>query len=176
MNLVLIGYRGTGKSTVARQLALRLGWEWVDADVELEFQAGKSIRAIFDEDGETAFRDLESSVIEQLCARDKIVLAAGGGAILREQNRAHLRTNSKVVWLQADVATIVARLEADAATREQRPALTAAGTAQEVSSVLEQRTPVYRECADVEIDTEGKTPAEVAEAILSQLPAENEWT
>lgn len=175
MNLILIGYRGTGKSTVAQQLALRLGWEWVDADVELEWKAGKSIRAIFDEDGETAFRDLESAVIAELCARDQIVLAAGGGAVLRDENRACLKAAGKVVWLKADEATITSRLEADTATQERRPALTAAGTAQEVADVLRQRIPLYRECADLEIDTEEKSPAEIADAILEQLGTEDEW-
>src|SRR5688500_2590703 len=82
MNLLLIGYRGTGKSTVARLVAERLNWPWLDADVELERRAGKSIAAIFAEDGEPAFRDLESQVLAELVQADRHVLALGGGVIL----------------------------------------------------------------------------------------------
>jgi len=78
MNLILIGYRGTGKSTVARRLALKLGWDWADADVEVELAAGKSIAAIFEDDGETAFRHLEAHILAELTRRDRLVLAAGG--------------------------------------------------------------------------------------------------
>ena len=80
MILTLIGYRATGKTTLAGLLAERLGWDWIDADVEIERRAGKSIACIFAEDGEPAFRDLEAQVIADLCRRDRLVLAAGGGA------------------------------------------------------------------------------------------------
>ncbi|MEX0712312.1 MAG: shikimate kinase, partial [Pirellulales bacterium] len=108
MNIVLIGYRGSGKSTVARELAGRLGWPWLDADHQIEERAGKSIAAVFAEEGEERFRDLESSLLAELVERDKTVLAAGGGAVLRPANRALLRSAGKVVWLQADAATILA--------------------------------------------------------------------
>jgi shikimate kinase len=170
MNVILIGYRGSGKSTVARQLALRLGWPWLDADVEIELAAGKSIRAIFADDGEPAFRALEQEVIDRLCGRERIVMAAGGGAVLRAANRQRMRQAGKVVWLQADVETIVRRLAADTATAERRPALTAAGTAAEVAAVLRERTPLYRETADLELDTAGKSPSQVAQEILDWLP------
>ena len=87
MNLVLIGYRATGKSETARLLAQRLGWEWVDADAEIEARAGKTIAKIFADDGEQAFRDAESRVVAELAVRDRTVLALGGGAVLREENR-----------------------------------------------------------------------------------------
>jgi len=90
MNLILIGYRATGKTTLARLLAGRLGWEWIDADVEIERRAGKSIAEIFADDGQTAFRDLEAEVIADLCKKERLVLAAGGGAPLRPENRAFL--------------------------------------------------------------------------------------
>ena len=80
MSVVLIGYRATGKTTIARHLAQRLDWDWADADVEIEQQAGKSIARIFAEDGEPAFRDLEAKVIAQLCGKARLVVAAGGGA------------------------------------------------------------------------------------------------
>src|SRR5437868_3606467 len=98
MRLILIGYRGTGKSTVARHLGLKLGWEWIDADVEVELRAGMSIAAMFADEGELFFRDLESRVLNDLLRRERIVLAAGGGVVLRDENRAALRgAENKVV-------------------------------------------------------------------------------
>src|SRR5690348_4091507 len=98
-NLVLIGYRGTGKTTVAQLLALRLGWDWIDADVELELRAGKSIAAMFADDGEPAFRELETQVLADLVRREKAVIAAGGGAVMKDANRAALALAGCVVWL-----------------------------------------------------------------------------
>ncbi|MFM9115953.1 MAG: shikimate kinase, partial [Planctomycetota bacterium] len=100
-NLFLIGYRGTGKSTVARLLAERLSWQAVDADEVLEAQAGRSIQAIFQTAGETTFRDLESQVVAQLAQGERQVVALGGGAVLREQNRVALAGRGVVLWLDA---------------------------------------------------------------------------
>jgi shikimate kinase len=169
MNVVLIGYRGTGKTTVAQQLALRLGWDWVDADVEIELRAGKSIASIFADDGEQTFRDLESQVLAATIGRARIVLAAGGGVVLRDDNRRLLGTAGKVVWLQADVATILARVAGDQTTAGRRPQLTTAGGESEVRQLLAQRTPLYHELADLEIDTEGRTPAEIVEEIVEEM-------
>lgn len=169
MNLVLIGYRGTGKSTVARHLALALGWDWADADVEVELLAGKSIAAIFADDGEPRFRELESTVIADLVRRDSIVLAAGGGAILRPENRAALRSSGRVVWLTAQPETIVERLAADPDTAGRRPNLTTSGGEAEIRAVLESRTPLYAATADLTVETDHRTPTDVAQEILSQV-------
>ena len=99
MTLTLIGYRATGKTTIARILAERLGWDWIDADVEIERRAGKSIAAMFADEGEPAFRALEAQVIAELCGRPGLVLAAGGGAVLHGPSRAAMRAGGKVVWL-----------------------------------------------------------------------------
>ena len=101
MILTLIGTRGTGKSTVAPLLAERLGWDWIDADVELERRAGRSIREIFASDGEPVFRALERQNLLELLQRDRLVLAAGGGAILNADTRRDFRAAGPVVWLQA---------------------------------------------------------------------------
>jgi shikimate kinase len=168
-NIALIGYRGAGKSTVARRLALLLEWEWVDADVEVELRAGKSIAAIFDDDGETAFRDLEAAVVAELCGRDAAVVALGGGAVLREANREAIRSCGAVVWLRASIETIAGRLAADATTAGRRPNLTKSGGRQEIEQLLAEREPIYRACATLEIDTEGKTDGAIAEEILAAL-------
>jgi shikimate kinase len=169
MNLVLIGYRATGKSETARALAERLGWDWVDADCEIEARAGKSIAQIFSEDGEPAFRDAESRVVAELAARDRTVLALGGGAVLREENRRALVDRGPVVWLTASPETLWRRIQGDPATGARRPNLTSAGGITEIIATLDARRPIYRQCADLEVDTEERTPAEVADAILAQV-------
>lgn len=170
MNIILIGYRATGKTTVARLLAERLGWDCIDADVEIERCAGKSIARIFAEDGEPAFRNLEVEVTANLCRHDRLVLAAGGGAPMREENRQAMRAGGQVVWLTARPETIHARMSGDATTASRRPSLTERSAFGEIVHVLARREPVYRETAHLEIDTEGKSPGQIVEEILRQIP------
>jgi shikimate kinase len=167
--LVLIGYRGAGKTTVAQQLALALGWEWIDADVEVELRAGKSIAAVFADEGEQVFRDLEAQTLADLLQRESIVLAAGGGVVLREANRRLLAERARVVWLRASVETILARVAADSSTAGRRPNLTTGGGPAEVVELLAQREPLYRQCAEAVIDTESKSPAKIAAEIVRGL-------
>jgi shikimate kinase len=167
--IFLIGYRGTGKTSVARLLAERLGWEWVDADEVLERTAGRSIREIFAAEGEAGFRDREAAVLEELCGGERLVVATGGGVVLRDANRARLRAGGLVVWLTADAPTIWERLQQDPTTAERRPALTVGGLA-EVEALLRVREPLYAACADLVVDTLGRSPAEVLEAIVALVP------
>jgi len=169
MNLTLIGYRATGKTTLARLLAGRLGWDWIDADVEVERVAGKSIAEIFAQDGESVFRDIEARVTAELCGRDRLVIAAGGGAPMREATRRAMRRGGKVVWLTATARTIHARMSGDATTAARRPNLTERGPLDEILALLAQRAPTYREAAHLEVDTEGKTPEAITEEILASL-------
>ena len=166
--IYLIGYRATGKTTVARQLALRAGWDWVDCDVEIELRAGKSIAEIFADDGESRFRDLETETIESLACREKTVIALGGGAVLREANRQFM-TGGPIIWLQASADTIHDRLAADPTTLSRRPNLTNWGGRQEIEQLLGQRNPIYRQCATLVVDTESRTPDQVVEAILGGI-------
>jgi shikimate kinase len=168
-NMALIGYRGSGKTAVARELAHRLGWDWVDADVEVEFRAAKSIAAIFADEGEQAFRNLESEVVAELCGRTRSVLALGGGVILRPANREVLKQCGAVVWLQASVETLQRRIAADRTTADRRPNLTAAGGRAEIEGLLAERTPNYAACATLEVDTDGKALGEVADEIVGRL-------
>jgi shikimate kinase len=168
-NLVLIGYRATGKTTMARLLAQRLQWDWIDADVEIERRAGKSIARMFAEDGEPAFRDLEAQVIAELCSRERLVLAAGGGAPLRPESRQAMRAGGTVVWLQARPETVLQRMSGDATTLSRRPSLTDKNPLDEIVHLLERREPIYRESAHLAIDTEGKTPEQIVAEILGQI-------
>jgi shikimate kinase len=165
--LALIGYRGTGKSTVGRILAGRLKRTFRDCDREIEARAGRSIRAIFTEGGEPAFRDWEELTLAELTAgRPAIVLATGGGAVLREANRRRLRNFGFVVWLTAQPSELARRLAADPLGLSERPALTLAGTLDEIVQVLDARTPLYQDLADAVIETSQKSPDEVADSIL----------
>lgn len=167
--IFLVGYRGTGKTTVARLVARRLSRESIDADAEIERRAGKLIAAIFADEGEPAFREIEAAVVRDL-AKTRLVVSTGGGAILREANRQAMQAAGPIVWLTASVDTIAKRIAADAATARLRPNLTAIGGRAEIEAILAQRTPIYAACATFVVDTEGKSPAAVADEIVAQLP------
>jgi shikimate kinase len=162
--IFLIGYRGAGKTTVARLLAEKLGWRWLDADAVLEERAGKSIRQIFTDDGEPAFRDLESAVLRDLGTLEEHVIATGGGVVLREENRAILKKGI-VVWLRAPADVLWQRMQSDLTTTERRPDLTQGGLA-EVEEMLRVREPLYEACWDVVVEVENQTPADIAAMVL----------
>ncbi|MCI0492064.1 MAG: shikimate kinase [Planctomycetes bacterium] len=167
--IFLIGYRGTGKTTVAQLLADRLGWDWIDADDEIEQRAGKSISAIFADKGEAAFRDMESQIVAELSRRRGSVVALGGGAVLREENRAAIRRFGRVVWLTAKADAVAQRLAADENTVSRRPDLTPSGGLAEIQALLAIREPIYRACATLEVDTELRTPREIVDEIVTRL-------
>jgi shikimate kinase len=169
MLIALIGYRGTGKTAVARLLAERLDWSWRDADVELERRAGRTIAEIFAADGEATFRALESTVLTDLMQLDRTVLSLGGGVVLRSENRRALQ-EAIVVWLAASPETIHERLAADPTTASRRPNLTADGGLTEIRSELDRRRELYRQSAHFSVDTELKTPDDIAAEILLRLP------
>lgn len=164
--IALIGYRATGKSTVGRLIADRLGWEFVDADEALEGRIGRTIASVFAEQGESAFRDLEEETIAELSRRDRLVLATGGGAVLRPSNREAIGRFGFVAWLSATPETIVGRLRDDPGNR---PSLTEKGLCDEVAELLQQRMPLYRSLADETIETEGKTAEEVADDVVNSF-------
>jgi shikimate kinase len=165
--IFLVGYRGSGKTSVARLLAGRLGWDWLDADEVLERRLGRTIRQVFAEEGEAGFRAREAALLEELAGLERHVVATGGGVVLRPENRARLR-GGRVVWLTADAETLWQRIAADGATGARRPNLTVGGRV-EVEELLRVRVPLYQECAGLTVDTVGRTPEEIAAAILDDL-------
>ena len=144
-------------------------WDWVDADVKIAEAAGKSIRAIFASEGEPGFRARERTVMHQLLDSDKLIVAAGGGAILIAATRSQMRTSGPVIWLKASPETLAARIENDDKSDSTRPSLTGKSIGEEVAEVLAERTELYEEAATITIDTESKTIEEVVDEIEHQF-------
>jgi shikimate kinase len=166
MNLVLIGYRGTGKSSVGKILAERLGRTLVSTDAEVISRAQLTIPEIVTRFGWDHFRDLESLICRDLAGKDSLIIDTGGGVVLRQENVDVLKRNGRLFWLTAEVSTIVKRIGGDT----QRPSLTGTKSfTEEVEEVLRERQPKYAAAADHVIVTEDRTPAQVAEAILATL-------
>ncbi|MEO6308330.1 MAG: shikimate kinase [Nitrospiraceae bacterium] len=164
MNIVLIGYRGTGKSSVGRLLAARLGRKLVSTDAEIVKRAHRTIPEIVAQDGWEYFRDLESDVCRELAGRDLLVVDTGGGAILRAQNVEVLKRNGTVFWLEASVGTITKRIGGN----NQRPSLTGTKSfLDEIQDVLRGRTPAYQAAADHVITTDDRSINQLVEAILT---------
>ena len=168
MVITLIGYRCCGKSSVAPRLARRLGWSWVDSDSVIEQCAGRSISQIFESEGESGFRRMESDVLSDLLGKTNLVIASGGGAILSAANRTLMRSAGPVVWLHVSAGTLAARL-AKVRSADRRPSLTGKPIAEEVAEVLVVREPLYRECASLIVDAESERPEQVAKRIARQF-------
>lgn len=166
-NVVLTGFMGTGKSTVGRILAARLGFEFVDTDVLIEDREGP-ISTIFDERGEDVFRSIERSVAAELADRTSLVVATGGRLMLDPENAATLGRDGRVFCLVASVDTIESRVLADAA-RFERPLLTTPDPRRRITELLAERAPAYDRFPRVE--TDGRTPDDIAAEIVGRLPA-----
>ena len=163
MNIVLIGYRGTGKSTVGQLLAARLGRELVSTDAEIIKRAKRTIPEIVTQEGWEYFRNLESDVCRELASRDKLVIDTGGGAILRTQNVEALKKNGTVFWLTASIETIGKRIGGD----DRRPSLTGGKSfVDEIGDVLRERTPNYQTAADHTIVTDDRSINKLVETLL----------
>lgn len=163
VHLVLVGMTGSGKSTVGRLVAERLGWSFVDLDAAIEEQAGRSVREVFASDGESAFRDLETAVlVAALGTDDPSVIATGGGAVVRAENRAELAADRvRVVWLMADPDVVLDRVRAGM----HRPLLDR-DPAVALARMWAERESLYREVADAVVSVEGRSIGEVVEAVL----------
>ena len=169
MNLFLIGYRCTGKTTMGKALARRLGWTFMDTDRMIVETTGTSIARMVDENGWPFFRAQERQVMESISAGDRQVVATGGGIILDGRNVSIMKKSGTVVWLTANEKTIEDRMIADDATAGNRPSLTGHGLIGEISSVLSERRPLYEKAADVVIDTDQEKVAAICDRIVNAL-------
>jgi shikimate kinase len=158
---------GAGKSTIGRLLAKELHLPFKDSDKEIEQRTGADIPWIFDVEGEQGFREREQAVIADLCSVDGIVMATGGGAVMRAENRAALRRGGRVVYLHASVEQQVDRTSRD----RNRPLLRAADPSQVLAELLAVRDPLYREIADIIVETDERPPRLVVQEILERIEA-----
>jgi shikimate kinase len=156
---------GCGKSTVGRHLARQLGWRFVDSDHEIEQRIGGTIRAFFEQHGEGAFRDLEEDVIASLVNAGPMVLATGGGVVLREANRAALKGHCQVVYLRSTPEELFRRLRHDT----QRPLLQVKDPLRRLRELFRERDPLYRDAADYIIETGRPSVPTLVNMILMQL-------
>ena len=169
MNIVLIGYRGSGKSIVGRKLATRLKLRFVDIDDLIEERQGVPISDIVKSHGWGHFRKLERSTIEEISKGDRLIIAPGGGAVLDTENLEALRKNGFIIWLKADKQTLLKRLSQDPGTNTRRPTLTGKGTAEEFKEVMSLREPIYEQASEIRIDTSMIDTEAVVENILAVL-------
>jgi shikimate kinase len=173
MNVILIGFRGAGKSTVGRMVADRLGREFIDCDDWIECQTGITIRDIFELHGESHFRTLESQAIGVLARLDGKVIATGGGAALKYQNMQIFKRNGgRIFFLEVGPETAHGRIGEDATSRSRRPALTEKDPFTEIREQIEFRRPYYLKGADVTLPTDGQTLEEIVKEILVHLKDE----
>lgn len=156
---------GAGKTTVGRALAKKLNKRFIDSDHEIEARTGASISLIFEIEGEASFRQREADVIRDLTAQEGIVLATGGGAVLKPENRACLKSRGTVIYLRASVSSILQRTSHD----KSRPLLQTADPRQRIEQLAQEREPLYREVADIIIDTGRPNVQSLVQAILAQL-------
>ncbi|MCL4113137.1 UNVERIFIED_CONTAM: hypothetical protein GTU68_061601 [Idotea baltica] len=168
--VTLIGYRGSGKSTVAPILARQLDCKWIDADVEIERRADRTIQQIFESGGESEFRTLERVLMQELLSGPPLIIAAGGGAILNQATRTDMQDAGPVVWLTASDDELAKRISTDPTTGERRPSLTGQNVEDEVAAVMKIRKPIYSQTATLQIATEGQTAEQIADRILAAIP------
>ena len=166
--IILTGYRATGKSTVGKLLADKLGWKFIDTDQEIEKKQGGSIAQMVSSHGWSFFRRLEEEMLLDLVPTRQVVIASGGGAILHKEAWKRLMTTSLIIWLRASPETICERLTVDRKTAEQRPSLTDSDIYSEVESVLAVREQLYRQGSHLAIDTT-ITAEKITEKIIKIL-------
>ena len=168
-NIYLIGLMGAGKTTIGRQLAKALKLPFYDSDKAIEESTGVDIPTIFEFEGEEGFRDREQKMLEKLTRLQGIVLATGGGAILREENRRLLKETGYVVYLQCSIDRILERTRRDT----QRPLLRTDNPRERIQQLFEQRQPLYLSCANFKIDTGIHKSKMVVNRILEEFKAIN---
>ena len=169
MNIFLIGYRCTGKTTVGRSLAKRLERNFFDTDLELVKEQGVNISDIVNQRGWAAFRKIEKQVIQLACERDNQVVATGGGAVLDEDNVKRMKDSGMLVWLRAEINTIEKRIIEDNTTRNFRPSLTSKGSVEEIQETLLERNPYYERAMDFLVDTDFMDIEAVCDTIIQKI-------
>lgn len=169
MNLFLIGYRCSGKTTIGKSIARTIDWSFVDSDLLVIKKNGNSIKDIIDTAGWDAFRRMERSTLRQICTKDRQVVATGGGVVLDADNIKAMKASGTVVWLEASAATIQERMRQDKNTENFRPALTDKGRMEEIEDMLLKRNPYYESASDFSIHTDDVPFDEITQNIIQKI-------
>ena len=164
-NIFLVGPMGAGKTSIGRQLAEALGMDFFDSDHEIEARSGATIPWIFDVEGEEGFRKREQTMIDELSQRQNIVLATGGGAVLSEATRKHLKTRGTVIYLSASIDLLLERTQRD----RNRPLLQTENPRARLEELMQIREPLYREVADIVLETDDSSIRHTVNRIIKQL-------
>jgi len=167
-SVALIGFMGAGKTAVGRELAKKLGKEFIELDALIQSKAGKPIRRIFREEGEISFREREMEAAREVAEKENAVIACGGGIVLNQINIDRLKKRSVVVYLKASSSAVMERTKSDAG---KRPLLNVNDRAAEIEKLLEFREPFYQRAADITVDTDYLSVNQVAEEIVGKLGA-----
>ena len=164
-NIFLVGPMGAGKTSIGRHLAEALGMEFLDSDHEIEARSGATILWIFDVEGEEGFRKREQTMIDELSQRQNIVLATGGGAVLSETSRNYLKTRGTVIYLSASIDLLLERTQRD----RNRPLLQTENPRARLEELMQIREPLYREVADIVLETDDSSIRHTVNRIIKQL-------
>ena len=170
MNIVLIGYRCSGKTGVGKILACRLEKDFVDTDALIEKRAGCSIETMVSKTGWDHFRMIEKEMIERASRKGNLIIATGGGVVMDEENVKNLKRNGRIVWLKGDPDILKQRMEKAQRKGHIRPSLTGANVSEEIRHMLHLRTPLYEQAASHVVDTSALNIEEVAASIMEALP------
>ena len=170
MNIVLIGYRCSGKTEVGKILARELEKDFLDTDELIEDNAGCSIETIISRDGWNHFREIEKSLIEKVSRRNNLIIATGGGVVIDEDNVKNLKKNAWIVWLNGESEVLRERMDKEQRSGKIRPSLTGEDPLEEIKQVMDVRIPLYEKTANFVVDTSTVTSAEVAALIIKNIP------
>ena len=169
MNIVLIGYRCSGKTSVGRTLAGKLGRDFLDTDALIEEKAGYSIEMIVAREGWEHFRALEKRVVGEVSRRENLVIATGGGVVMDQENVENLRRNGYIIWLKGNAEVLEWRMNREERSGNTRPSLTGTDPLEEIKQVLKVRTPFYEQAGNLIVDTSTLSVAEVVDSIIKYL-------
>lgn len=169
MNIVLIGYRCSGKTSVGKILSEELRRDFLDTDTLISERIGSSIGAFVSTSGWNQFRDMERETIKEISAKDNLIIATGGGVVMDQENVKNLKMKGRIFWLDADTETLRKRMKKDQKAGNLRPPLSGINPIDEVADVLNERRLLYEQASDVVIDTTQSSEQEVAGLILNEV-------
>jgi shikimate kinase len=174
MNIVLIGYRCSGKTAVGKILANELGRDFLDTDVLIEERACCSIETLISTKGWDHFREIEKGLVEEISMRDGLVIATGGGVVMDEENVKNLKENAWIIWLNGRPGVLKDRMGKEQRSGKGRPSLTGADPLVEIEQVLSIRRPLYEQAGDLMVDTSNLSIRKTAALIMKNLPKESQ--